>query len=104
VGTLLYSLIVPCAYVYPAKHSILKVTTTMLKLVTSAMPSQYHSLLEVPNGCESPANKHDSYLESSLGLQDIRVGCCMVACNRLHLAGLETKRRNKARLYRPGAH
>jgi len=78
--------------------------TTRLELVTSAMPSQYHSLLEVPKVCESPANKHDSYLEFSLGLQDIRVGYCMVTCNRLHLAGLETKGRNKAWLYRVGAH
>ena len=72
--------------------------------MTSAMPSQYHSMLEVPKVCESPANTHDSYLEFSLGLQDIRVGCCMVTYNRLHLAGLETKGRNKARLYRPGTH
>ncbi len=27
---------IPCAYVYPAKHSILKVARTRLKLVTSA--------------------------------------------------------------------
>ena len=46
------------AHILPAKRKVLRVDATRLELVTSAVRSQYHTLLEVSRVCKILAKKH----------------------------------------------
>jgi hypothetical protein len=63
----------------PAIFTLFEVEPRGFEPLTSAVQSQYGSLLEVSRVCKIPANKQNDVLTLSLRFQDIYSGCCTVA-------------------------